>query len=88
MTDAGFSLSARVLPFAMGDEAWKEKQIRDFGPQQLYAILIQAAQAYGDPRYADAAKKIPGFDPTQSALALRAVVEMLGAGQSPGKAGG
>ncbi len=40
-----------LLPFALGEEAWPGKQIRDFHPEALLPLLKQAAAVYDEPRY-------------------------------------
>lgn len=49
-----------LLPFALGEEIWTGKHIRDFDGRSLYPVVHAAARALGDARYDAAMAKLGG----------------------------
>ena len=51
-----------LVPFAIGNQRWSTKQIREFDGGKLYPLLRRAARAYQEPAFEKAADQIVGFD--------------------------
>jgi len=49
-----------LIPYAMGDKPWTYQQISPYSKNQIYPLLLRAADQYKDPRYLDYANKIDG----------------------------
>jgi len=47
-----------LLPYAMGEKQWPNRQIEEMRPDELAVPLLEAAAIYKDPRYEAAAKKL------------------------------
>jgi hypothetical protein len=49
-----------ILPYAMKDKPWIYQQIGNYDKEGIYSLLLQAAKAYKDQKYADNAKRLDG----------------------------
>jgi hypothetical protein len=47
-----------VLPYALGQQKWTYQQINEYKKNNIYTLLLQAANVYKDPQYAAAAKQM------------------------------
>ena len=61
-----------LIPYALGEREWKDKQIEPIKGDDLAAPLLEAAQAYKDARYEAAAKKLAGNSHSASLVLLQA----------------
>lgn len=61
-----------LVPYALGEKAWKDKQIEPIKGEDLAAPLLEAAQAYKDPRYEADAKKLAGSSHSARLVLLQA----------------
>lgn len=61
-----------LLPYALGEKEWKDKQIEPIKAEDLAAPLLEAAQAYKDPRYEADAKKLAGNSRSANLVLLQA----------------
>lgn len=59
-----------LLPYAIGQQKWKHKQIKSFDPQQLLKPLLYAAKQDNAGRYAKAAYKLLDHDSLERLLYL------------------
>jgi hypothetical protein len=59
-----------LVPYAGGGKTWEGKQITDFNPREFAPLLMIAAGAYENPKYADAAAKISDGAPDLDTLIL------------------
>lgn len=49
-----------LIPFATGEEEFPHRQITEFDPTDLHAVLRRAALSFDEPRYGELAKQIGG----------------------------
>jgi hypothetical protein len=47
-----------LLPYALNQKTWTYQQISEYKPNNIYALLQQAAAVYNEPQYAALAKKL------------------------------
>jgi hypothetical protein len=47
-----------LLPYALKQKTWTYQQIGEYKPNNIYALLQQAAAVYNEPQYAALAKKL------------------------------
>ena len=49
-----------LIPYAVGEKPWIFQQIGSYSKNQIYSLLLRAANEYKDPKYASYANKIDG----------------------------
>lgn len=47
-----------LIPYALGQKTWTYQQISEYKKNNIYTLLLQAAAAYGDPKYTALAKQL------------------------------
>jgi hypothetical protein len=47
-----------LIPYALGQKTWTYQQIGEYKKNNIYTLMLQAAAAYGDPKYAALAKQL------------------------------
>jgi hypothetical protein len=48
-----------LTPYALGEKKWPYKQIEKYNANEIYPLLLQAAQSFGEEKYREQADKIP-----------------------------
>ena len=49
-----------LLPYAAGEKPWIYEQIGSYNKNQIYSLLLRAAEQYKDPKYWSYANKMDG----------------------------
>ena len=59
-----------LLPYIFGEKRWERQQIVDVKLNPMYPLLLEAARAYKEKKYADAAARIPDAQKLSQSTAL------------------